>query len=166
MPVNSQNSLSENHEAMLAWVSLIHTSNFLREGLEDTLKDQLNITLPEQDLLKQLSVNGDDLTLTELAERIYLSKAGMTKMLDRLEKQGLVKRRTVPGNRRTMRATLTKKGRSSLDKSRDILLAYVSENFDIHLSKTELANLSNALKRILEGHGRWEGQISHLKGQS
>lgn len=165
MTVNRDPKQLPNHELMLTWVSLIHASTFLKDSLEREFQQHLDITMGEQDLLKQLAVNKDRLTLTELAKRIFLSKAGMTKMLNRLERQGLVKREPVPGNRKSMSAVLTRKGRSTLTKSRQILLEFVSQNVGDHLSERELKSLGKSLQALLTKHDRWDAQMAHLRGE-
>lgn len=152
------------HDWMQTWVSLIHAATHLRTGLEETFRTELGFGLSEQDLLKQLSKNGGQLTLTELGKRIYFSKAGITKMLDRLEHAGLVTRQAVPGDRRSMSARLTKKGEAAFAKSTKILGAYVKGALRDHLSDDALINMKEALEELLMSHGVWEGQQRHLRG--
>ncbi|MDX1556542.1 MAG: MarR family transcriptional regulator, partial [Xanthomonadales bacterium] len=110
---------------MMTWVSLVHAATFLRSGLEAELRKSLGISLAEQDLIKQLHVSGGNLTLGELGKRIYFSKAGITRMLDRLEVSGLVRRQAVEGDRRSLTAVLTGKGEQTLAESRRILKRFV-----------------------------------------
>jgi len=161
-----QNLETSDENPMLAWVSLVHASSRLTQGLDAALQEDVGISMAEQDLLKQIAVNQGALTLTELARRIFLSKAGMTKMLDRLEKQGLLKRAPAPGDRRSLRVALTAKGRRILKRSQEVLLAYVAENMTAHLSTRQVKQLNQSLRAVLDGHGVWEGQIAHLKGEA
>jgi DNA-binding Lrp family transcriptional regulator len=95
------------HDFMMTWVSLVHAGSYLPNALSQHLRDELGISLPEQDLLKQLGVAGGELMLVELSRRIYLSKAGVTKMMDRLESAGLVTRERSKSDRRVINARLT-----------------------------------------------------------
>lgn len=149
---------------MLAWVSLIHAATHLRDGLERKFLAELGISGAEQDLLKQIAVNDGALTLTALARRIFFSKAGITKMLDRLEKQGLLKREPDPADRRALRAVLTPKGQRTLATSNEILSEFVETHFAAHLKPSDLNKMNQALRALLEGLGAWEGQTAHLKG--
>jgi len=154
----------EDDNFMLAWVSLSHAATRLQAGLEAAYQDRLGISFAEQDLMKQIAAN-DGLRLTELARRIYFSKAGLTKMLDRLEGHKLVVREADPDDRRAMRATLTAKGKRTLTRSREILRTYMQENFRAHLSDRNVKQLNQSLCALLKGHDVWDAQIAHLKGK-
>ncbi|MEL6365096.1 MAG: MarR family transcriptional regulator [Pseudomonadota bacterium] len=149
---------------MLTWASLVHASTRLQAGLERELREALGFGLSEQDLIKQLNANGGRLTLTELSERIFLSKAGLTRMLDRLQDAGLVVRAPVDGDRRSMSAALTAAGETAFARSRTILEAYVRKEVRDRLAENELLALKTGLEALLRGHGVWEGQMEHLKG--
>ncbi len=156
----------DKHDLMLTWVSLIHAGSFLPAALGQHLQERLGISLAEQDLLKQLGAAGGELTLGGLSRRIYLSKAGITKMMDRLEAGGFVKRARSEEDRRIIHARLTKAGRNTLDRSRKLLVPWVRENLGDHLTAGQLRSLGKALETVLKGHDRWEGQMAHLKGSS
>lgn len=153
------------HDFMMAWVSLVHAGSYLPSALSQHLRDELGISLPEQDLLKQLGVAGGELMLVELSRRIYLSKAGVTKMMDRLESAGLVTRERSKSDRRVINARLTALGKETLQRSRQLLVDWVRSNLRDHLSDEQLLALRDALEAVLRGHDRWDGQIAHLKGQ-
>lgn len=60
------------------------------------------------------AVAGDELAPSELAERAGVTRAGMTKRLDRLERAGLVERTPTPGDRRSVLVRTTAAGRAML----------------------------------------------------
>ena len=151
---------------MLPWVSLVHAGSYLPGALSQHLQDQLGISLPEQDLLKQLAAGGGKLKLVELASRIFLSKAGVTKMVDRLESAGLVERQRSDQDRRVIYASLTAAGRRTLNRSKKLLVAWVEANVADHLDDKQLKAFGEALEAVLRGHDRWEGQMAHLRGES
>lgn len=150
------------HELMLTWVSLVHAGSYLPGALSQQLQEELGVSLAEQDMLKQLGAAGGELKLVELSRRIYLSKAGITKMMDRLESAGLVVRERSATDRRVINAKLTASGRKTLERSRRLLVAWVKTNVSDHLSEKQLLALRDALMEILKGHDRWEGQMDHL----
>ncbi len=157
-------SLSK-QDYMLTWVSLVHAGSYLPGALSQHLQEQLGITLSEQDLLKQLSVAGGELKLVELSRRIFLSKAGVTKMMDRLQSAGYVDRIRSQNDRRVVLAKLTGKGKQAFDDSRKLLVPWVEANIRDHLSEQQLLALGDALQSLLRGHQRWEGQMAHLQGK-
>ncbi|MFF4986021.1 MarR family winged helix-turn-helix transcriptional regulator [Streptosporangium saharense] len=71
----------------------------------------------EFDVLASLRRSGPPYTLTpsELSAALMMSRAGMTNRLDRLERAGLVERTLAPDDRRSVRVTLTRKGRETAD---------------------------------------------------
>jgi len=150
---------------MITWVSLVHAGIYFPGALSRHLQNELGISLPEQDLLKQLGVAGGELKLVELSRRIYLSKAGITKMMDRLESAGHVIRVRSKSDRRVVNAKLTTAGRMVLDRSRKLLVAWVKTNVRDHLSEKQLLAMRDALETLLKAHHRWEGQMVHLKGK-
>lgn len=157
--------MTETRSMMQAWVSLIHAGTHFRHGLEKSLRDEIGISLAEQDLIKQLHVNGGVLTLTELSQRIYFSKAGVTRMLDRLEKSGLVVREPVPEDRRAFHAVLTPRGRETFDRSRVVLRDFVERHLGAVLDHDDLNELARILEHLLRAEGVFEGQQHHLKGE-
>ena len=69
------------------------------------------LTLAEFGVLEALYHKGP-LLLGEVQRRILVSSGGITFLVDRLEKKGLVERRTCPEDRRARYAALTKQGES------------------------------------------------------
>ncbi len=152
------------HDWMLAWVNLVHSGSWLTSSLDSHLREELGIGVAEQDLLKQLAVNGGEIMLSELARRVFLSKPGMTKMIDRLEKEGLVKRVPSKTDRRATSAVLTKRGTATFDRSRELLEAFAQRSFRKHLEDEEIVQLQEILQAFLERSGRWDAQMRHLRG--
>lgn len=157
---------TKKHDYMLTWVSLVHAGSYLPGALNQHLQDELGISLAEQDLMKQLHVAGGKLKLVELSRRIYLSKAGVTKMMDRLEKAGLVERARSESDRRVINAQLTNTGKKIFERSLKLLGPWVKANLADHLSEKQLHGLRDGLESVLQGHDRWDGQMAHLRGDS
>lgn len=151
---------------MMAWVSLAHAGTYLTDSLGASLREELGFGLAEQDLLKQVAVNGGELTMTELARRLYYSKAGITKMVDRLERDGLLERNPSKSDRRAIQIHLTRKGEKAFAQSRKILMQFVTDNFRAHLNDEEIIQLGNSLRALLTGLGRFDGQLKHLRGEA
>ena len=153
------------HDYMKTWVSLVHAGSYLPTALSSHLQSELGISLAEQDFLKQLNAAGGELKLVDLSRRIFLSKAGVTKMMDRLEHTGVVKRKRSNKDRRVVNAVLTPVGKKTLGQSRKLLVAWVEANLKDQLSENQLYALRDALEALLRGHGRWDGQMAHLQGK-
>lgn len=154
--------MTRKDDHMMAWVSLVHAGTYLPARLSNHLEDELGITLAEQDLMNQLSKSGGEIQMRDLADALFLSRAGVTRMVDRLEEAGWLNRVPVSGDRRAMSAQLTPGGRDLLKRSRTVLRRWIGDNFAAHLSEEDTRHLGSALKHLLEGLGRWEGQLAHL----
>jgi len=108
----------------------------------------------EFDLLATLRRDGAPYTLTPsgIASASMVTPAAVTNRLNRLEAKGLVRRATDPGNRRTVRVTLTAEGLALVD---DVVVAHLDNERRLltPLSSNEQARLAQLLARLLEGHG-------------
>lgn len=67
------------------------------------------LTMPQGSLMGVLMENGGEMKLTDIAGRLCLSNSTVSGIVDRLEKQGLVKRRRYEKDRRVVRVGVTQK---------------------------------------------------------
>jgi DNA-binding MarR family transcriptional regulator len=106
---------------------------------------------PEYDVLTTLRRSGAPYSLTPsaLAEELLMSRAGMTKRLDRLEAAGLIERTPVPGDRRSFRVTLTDAGREAADAAATAV-AHRLGLLTAKVPERELAQLDQALRSMVD----------------
>jgi DNA-binding MarR family transcriptional regulator len=91
--------------------------------------------------------------MNELAERILYSKSGFTRVVDRMEEAGLVRRLRLENDRRTIPIVLTDKGIQTLDHARSHHRDGIQRHFTQHLTNTDIKALTRALEKI-STHGR------------
>jgi DNA-binding MarR family transcriptional regulator len=92
------------------------------------------------------------LRMGELAEHARLSPSGLTRLIDRIEAAGLVKRHLCPQDRRAFETVLTAKGRAARGKSWPIYARAIAEGFGNRYSEEEAQQLAELLGRqISEG---------------
>jgi DNA-binding MarR family transcriptional regulator len=89
------------------------------------------------------------LTLTELAQLERVQPPSITKVVGRLEEEGLVKREGDAKDRRVSRITLTAKGKRSIEQNRSRKTAYLARGLE-SLQPEDLAVLARALD-VLDG---------------
>jgi DNA-binding MarR family transcriptional regulator len=89
--------------------------------------------------------------MAELADRALLSRSGMTRLVDRLEKQGLLARDHCVSDARGCFAVLTEAGEAWLAKARPTHLDGVRERFLRHLGPEDYDRLAELWERILPG---------------
>jgi DNA-binding MarR family transcriptional regulator len=106
---------------------------------------------PEYDVLTTLRRSGDPYALTPsaLSAELLMSRAGMTKRLDRLEASGLVERTLVPGDRRSFLVTLTEAGREAADAAATAVAHRIGQ-LTAKMPERELAQLDRALRSIAD----------------
>ncbi|WP_030158848.1 MarR family winged helix-turn-helix transcriptional regulator [Glycomyces sp. NRRL B-16210] len=105
---------------------------------------------PEYDVLTTLRRSGEPYALTPsaLSAELLMSRAGMTKRLDRLEAAGLVERTLAPGDRRSFRVTLTESGRKAADAATTAVAHRIGE-LTAKIPERELAQLDRALRSLM-----------------
>src|SRR6188508_3414239 len=107
-----QSLSSPSTEELRAWRLFIESALALTDVLDAELDRDVGIPLRWYDALVHLEETPDGLRMNDLAERILYSKSGFTRVVDRLEEAGLV-RRVVPENdRRSILVLLTDEGRN------------------------------------------------------
>ncbi len=65
----------------------------------------------------------------ELAERVLLSNSGLSRLIDRIERDGLVRRTSCPGDRRSFHVELTGDGREMLERMWPVYARGIAEDF-------------------------------------
>jgi DNA-binding MarR family transcriptional regulator len=88
------------------------------------------------------------LKMGELAEQLVITRGGLTKLVDRLVKAGLLERTFCETDRRVSYATLTKAGTEMLDEMRPVVIAELKVAFAAKLSVAEANELRETLERV------------------
>lgn len=99
-------------------------------------------------LLRLLRTPGHRLRMSDLADQTALSTSGITRVIDRLERDGLVGRETCLNDRRGFWAALTPDGERRISGAIDGHAALVEEYFTGRLTADELDALTNALRKV------------------
>jgi DNA-binding MarR family transcriptional regulator len=88
--------------------------------------------------------------MRDLGRAVVISKSGLTGLVDRMERAGLVERAGDPGDRRIVHVTLTRAGAEVYGRARADHRRAVSDAFLRHVDAREAAVLERALRRIRE----------------
>lgn len=119
--------------------------------LEAELRSLEDLPLSWYDVLVQLSeAEGHERRMQELADRVLLSKSGLSRLVDRMEEEGLVERRPCDDDARGIMATLTDAGMERLRAAAPTHVAGVRQHFVDLLDAEETDVLARALTRIAE----------------
>ena len=128
-------------------VALLRTADVLRTDIERAL-EPFGVTGQQYNVLRILRGAGPEpLPTLEIADRMIERAPGITRLLDRLEAAGLVKRERCQEDRRRVLCSITKQGLAVLAKADGPLDAIGRARLD-RLDAGELAALAAALERI------------------
>lgn len=134
---------------LAVWRSFLRTHTHLLRKLGQGLHAQGKIAIGSYDVLVQLAEAPQNrLRMSELAEAVLLSRSGLTRLVDRLQKDGLVQRQPDPDDARGMYTVLTPTGREALRDASGVHLAQVSELVLDRLSEEELRQLQQLMFKL------------------
>lgn len=137
---------------LAAWRGLLRVHAQLVRELDDELQQAHGLPLHEYEVLLTLEAAPErQLRMTDLAGSVLLSQSGLTRLVDRLELEGLVERERCTADRRGLFAQLTDAGQARLEKARVTHLGGVRARFLSHFSDAELAVLAGLWERVLPG---------------
>jgi DNA-binding MarR family transcriptional regulator len=123
----------------------------VRRNLERELQAEQAMGLADYELLLVLAYSdGRRLRMSELADRLALSRSGATRLIDRLEADALVQRVSCDTDRRGQWAQLTDGGYERLRAASPTHLRGVAEHFLDRIPADELASLRTTLERVVE----------------
>lgn len=135
-----------------AWRGLLRVHTALVRELDAELDAAHGLPLTSYDVLIYLqSAPGKRLRMAELADSVLLSRSGVTRMVDRLERDGLIVRDTCTSDGRGCFAVLTDAGEEVLARARPTHLDGVRERFLRHFSDAELKQLAEFWERVQPG---------------
>jgi DNA-binding MarR family transcriptional regulator len=140
-----------------AWRGMLRVHTALVRVLDAELSAAHDLPLSSYDVLTTLeSAPGRKRRMAELADSVLLSRSGMTRLVDRLEREGLIERDTCTDDGRGTFARLTDKGAEVLENARPTHLDGVRERFLRHFSGEELVTMARMWERILPGSAATE----------
>ena len=143
-------------QQIAGWLNIQQVNRVVESMLEQSLQKETDLSWPEFELLFRLHVAGEHpLQMGEIAAQLINSRSGATRIADRLEADGLIRRETPTDNRRVVEVRLTAKGRETLRRADGVFRGVLREHFVDPLSDAELATLKRLLRKLLEKNGAW-----------
>ena len=140
-------------ERLRAWRLYFESALALMSVLDAELERDSGIPMRSYDVLVHLEDEPEGLRMNELAERILYSKSGFTRVVDRLEEAGLVRRVRPENDRRSILVVLTDQGRTTMEQARHHHRHSIEQHFSRHLTDTDIKTLTRALEK-LSAHAR------------
>lgn len=131
-----------------AWRSFLRAHASLMRELSTDLALKTRLPLGDFDVLAQLALAGGKLRMTELATNAFSSRSAMTRRVDRMVEEGLVRRTSADADGRGVVVELTEAGLARLAEAGPVHLKGVSKLFLEQLDDQELAVLEHALDKV------------------
>ena len=117
-------------DQLATWRAFLRAHSSMLRRISADLEEAELPPLPWYDVLAALR-DAPDIRMrqVELAERVLLSNSGMSRLLDRIEKAGLVERVTCPGDRRSFHVQLTSDGEKMIEQMWPVYARGIAEDF-------------------------------------
>ena len=132
-----------------AWVALLGTSQRLLSALEDTLKKAGLPPLVWFDVLIELEHAGaDGLRPFEIVDRMLLAQYNVSRLLTRMEADGLVERLDCPDDGRGQVVRITKAGRTTQRRIWRVYGPAITDLLGTKLTPAEQGRLAKLLAKV------------------
>lgn len=134
------------------WLRMMACGNIIENELSNRLRGEFGTTLARFDVLAEIARPPLDPTMSELSQRLMVTKGNITDVIGRLESEQLVTRRRDPDDARVSRVQLTSNGRKLIDAmipAHNAILAELLREFDrdrLEQLDALLAHLRTALR--------------------
>src|SRR4249919_2278513 len=143
-----QSLSSPTPERLRCWRLFFESSMALIDMLDTELQDAVGIPQRWYDVLVHLEESPNGLPMNELAERILYSKSGFTRVVDRMEEAGLVRRVRPEHDRRSILVLLTDTGTETMERARLHHRDGIDRHFSRHLTDADVKALTRALEKL------------------
>ncbi len=139
-------------EELGAWRGLLRVHAGMTKALDAELLREHGLPLSSYEVLLFLAdAPGGLLRMSELADGVLLSRSGLTRLVDRMERDGLLRRERCEDDARGYNAVIADKGRRLFQRARRTHLDGVRELFLSCLSSDELRTLADLWEKVAPG---------------
>ena len=146
--------LLEHSEAIDALRTISRVRWAIMDAIGKQVRAREGILFEQVEVLILLADSAEDaIRMSELASLTLRSKSGMTRLIDKMERDGLVERRTCDSDRRAIFVSLTGEGRDLIERVKPPAVQIMIDRFTSHISADEARVITSALTKILEANG-------------
>jgi DNA-binding MarR family transcriptional regulator len=125
-----------------AWRGFLRTHARLLRHLDRQLTDEQGLAVSSYEVLLRLAeAPGGSMRMKDIASSLLLSRSGLSRVVDELERKGYVTRQACPTDARGTEAVITRNGRSAFRKAQNSHLRSVRTEFLDKLSQDQLRAL-------------------------
>ena len=150
MPLDSRVTDSTiDPDRMRAWETFLFAHAAVTDVLSAELDRDRGMPLAWYDVLIQLHEHDGSLRMQELARSILFSKSGLTRLIDRMERAGMVRRESCADDGRGTLAVLTPAGKRALAKARPVHHRGIEQHFARLLNDAEVRAITSGLGKVV-----------------
>ena len=136
-------------EELAAWRGMLRAHSELVKTLDAELAREHDMPLSSYEVLLYLNDSDEGrMRMSELADSVLLSRSGLTRLVDRLEREGLLKRERCESDARGLFAEITDEGRRVFAAARQTHLDGVRRLFLERFSRDELRTLGALWQKL------------------
>jgi DNA-binding MarR family transcriptional regulator len=129
-------------EELDAWRGMLRAHSVLTKALDAELVREHGLPLSSYEVLLFLADSAEgQMRMSDLADGVLLSRSGLTRLVDRMERDGLLRRQRCEDDARGWFAAITPKGRELFTRARQTHLDGVRKRFLSRFTRDELRTL-------------------------
>jgi DNA-binding MarR family transcriptional regulator len=148
----SANGNRLDRDELAAWRGMLRVHSDMTRVLDAELTQRHGLPLTSYEVLLFLADSPDGrMRMSELADSVLLSRSGLTRLVDRLERDGLLEREQCEEDARGYFAAITDRGRTLFTEARRTHLAGVRERFLSRFSRDDLQTLGELWEKVPHG---------------
>jgi DNA-binding MarR family transcriptional regulator len=143
--------LSSHDPRLEPWRAFLTAHARVTRRLDEELRVEHDLSLAEYDALLTIANSpGRRIRMRQLADRVILSKSGVTRLIDRLVIDGLVERDACQTDARGAEAVLTQAGLDRLRRASQTHLRGISQHFLGALADVDLETIERSMQAVAE----------------
>jgi len=131
-----------------AYGVMLEALSRLNRMFDKSLRDQAGLGQGWFEALLRIERSGGYMTMGELAGQVALTSGGVTRLVDRLNEEGLAERRDCESDRRVQYVAITDAGRAKLAEAMSVHLVELEREFIGRVSPEELETLVTVMDRL------------------
>ena len=141
--------------ALQGWGALLRTHATLVPLLDRELQAATGMPLAWYDVMLELAnAPGRRLQMSELGERVTLSRTRVSRLVDEMRRAGYVEKQAHPSDRRSTYARMTPLGRKQFRAAAPVYLRSIHDHFVAQLRPSELTAIATGLQRVARAAGQ------------
>jgi len=128
----------------------LHAALALKNVIEDRLGEEEGLLLADNEAMLHLAHRAEPPRMSDIADQLILTRGGTTKVVDRLEERGYVRRLPDPDDRRATIVEITEEGRAALTRARAVIDSALTDHWATHVDEDEAAVVLAVMRKVNE----------------